>query len=133
MKQITIRTLRPPAKKNLKKDIEWFCHSLGLLGERDKKKSSFRIFETIVKANRKNGISADELARAVGMSRTAVMHHVNTMIMAGLVVKEGGRFELRMKSLQKIVDEIELDINRTLRAVREVAKDIDKRMNFPVR
>jgi len=38
-----------------------------------------------------------------------------------------------MRSLQKTVDEIRLDIERVIQTIRDVATDIDKRLNLPVR
>lgn len=132
MKQITIRSLRQPTEESVENDIEWFCSSLGLLGERDKGKTCIRIFKSILMA-KGEGISAEGLSEETRLSRTAVIHHVKTMMNSGLVVKDGGIFELRTGNLQKIVDEIELDIERTLKSVREIAEDIDKRMKLPVR
>ncbi len=132
VKQITIRSLRQPTDSSVNGDIKWFCKSLGLLGERDKEKSGFRIFKAVVGSGER-GISADELSGKTGLSRTAVVHHIETMMNAGLVVKEGSIYELRMKSLQKVVDEIKLDIERILKSVRQIAEDIDRELMLPVR
>ena len=134
MKQITIRSIRQPVKENLDADIKWFCESFGLLSERDKNRTSLKIFKTLIKGSR-NGrnVSIDEISREAEVSRTAVMHHLKVMRSAGLVVKEDNSFELRMRSMQKLVDEIGLDIERILRSIREIAEDIDRRMNLPVR
>ncbi len=132
MKQITIRSLRQPIEGNIDKDIEWFCDSLGLLGERDKDKTGLKIFKSILMAKNK-GISTTDLSEKVNLSRTAVVHHTKAMISSGLIIKEGGMFELRMRSLQKIVDEIELDVERVLKSIREIAEDIDRNIMLPVR
>jgi hypothetical protein len=44
---------------------------------------------------------------------------------AGLVVKFGSEFELRMNSLHKTIEEIEKDITRTLSDIKRIAGDID--------
>lgn len=132
IKQITIRCLKQPTEGRAHKDIEWFCKSLGLLGERDKDKTGLKIFRSIIEAG-DNGITAEELSKKVNISRTAVIHHTKTMINSGLIVKEGGVFELRMRSLQKLVDEIKLDMERVLKSVREIAEDIDRELMLPVR
>lgn len=132
MKQITIRSLRQPREENAENDIKWFCESLGLLGERDKEKTGLKIFKSILMAKDK-GISADELSEKIKLSRTAVIHHVKMMMNSGLVIKERDVFELRTNNLQNIVDEIELDIERILKLIRDVAKDIDRKLMLPVR
>lgn len=132
VKQITIRSLRQPTEEDIDNDIEWFCESLGLLGERDRDKTGLKIFKSILKA-KNSGISAEDLSEKANISRTAVIHHTKTMINSGLIVKEGGIFELRMRSLQKVVDEIRLDMERVLKSIREIAEDIDREFMLPVR
>ncbi len=132
MKQITVRSLRQPVEKDMENDIEWFCSSLGLLGKRDKEKTGLKIFKSILKA-KNSGISAEDLSEKVNVSRTAVIHHIKTMINSGLIIKEDGMFELRMRSLRKVVDEIELDLERVMKSIREIAEDIDREFMLPVR
>jgi len=52
---------------------------------------------------------------------------------AGIVVKEGNKLELRSRSLQKLVNEIELDIIRTLKFIREIAEEIDSELDLSIR
>ena len=134
MKQITIKNLKQPLENDVNEDIDWFCESLGIFGERDKNKTSVSIFKKIINDSFKGkNASVDSIAEEGKISRTTVMHHINVMKDAGLVVKEGTFFELRARSLQKIVDEIELDIERTLNSIRKIAEDIDNEMALPVR
>lgn len=129
-----IRTTHPPTECDVEKDIEWFCESLGLLGKRDKHKTGLRIFMILIESSKnKKMVSVNEIAKRAGVTRTTVIHHLKTMKGAGLVVRKNGNYELRMRSLQKIVDEIKLDIERTLNTVREIAEDIDRMLNLPVR
>ncbi len=132
MKEITIRSIRQPTEKNMDKDIEWFCSSLGLLGKRDKEKTGLKIFKKILMAKNR-GISAEDLSDKVNLSRTTVIHHTKAMIDSGMIIREGSLYELRMRSLQKIVDEIEMDVERTLKSIREIAEDIDREFMLPVR
>ncbi len=134
MKEITLRVLRPPVEDDIDLDIQWFCRSLGLLGKRDVNNTGFKIFKILLE-NCKEGctISVNEIAQRVGMTRTGIVHHLNIMRNAGLVINQGTHYELRMRSLQKTVDEIRLDIERVIQTIRDVATDIDKRLNLPVR
>mgnify|MGYP005631848785 CR=1 FL=1 len=126
--------MKQPTKETLEKDIEWFCESLGLLGERDKQKTGLKVFKAVLnEVNRDNEISAEDIANKIKMSRTAVMYHLNMMLEAGMLRRDGCMFELRTINLQKLVDEIERDIERTFHLIREIAEDIDKSMKLPVR
>ncbi|MCD6590896.1 MAG: ArsR family transcriptional regulator [Candidatus Aenigmarchaeota archaeon] len=132
--ELTIRSLKPPTRANLDEDLEWFCKSLGLVNRRDKHKTCFKVFRLIIDYSKKGEeISANEIARQIGITRTAVIHHLRTLKDAGIVINEGTTYELRMRSLQKIVDEIKMDLERTLAHVREIAEDIDKMLEMPVR
>ena len=134
MQQITIKTLRQPMEDNLDSDINWFCESLGILSERDKNKTSVNIFKKIIRDSfGHKEVTVDKIADEKKISRTAVIHHLNIMKRAGLIIKEGSSFELRTRSLQKLIDEIELDIERSLDSIRQIAKDIDSEMMLPVR
>ncbi len=134
MQQITIRSLKQPAKETLESDLEWFCESLGMLGERDKQKTGLKVFRAVLReVGRDDEISVEDIANRVEMSRTAVMHHLNMMSEAGMLRRDGRMFELRTNNLQKLVDEIESDISRTFDLIREIAEDIDKSMKLPVR
>jgi DNA-binding transcriptional ArsR family regulator len=134
MEQITLRSVRQPTEENLDKDIEWFCESLGLLGERDRNKTSLKIFRAILNGSKdERVVSIEEIAKKAEVSRTAAIHHLKIMKNAGLIIKEGSRYELRVRSLQKLVDEIGLDIERILNSIREIAEDIDREMKLPVR
>lgn len=133
MGEIIIRSMKQPVRGNLEIDLEWFCRSLGLLGERDKNKTALKILKVLISESRKGPTTIEEISKKVEMSRTAVVHHITRMRRAGIVVKEGNKLELRTSSLQKLVDEIELDIIRTLKSIREVAEEIDLELNLPVR
>jgi len=132
MGEIFIKAMKQPEKGSVELDLEWFCRSLGLLGERDKNKTALKILKVLIKESG-NPMTIEEISKKVEMSRTAVVHHITRMRRAGVVVKEGNKLELRTRSLQKLVDEIELDIIRTLKSIREVAEEIDSELNLPVR
>lgn len=133
MNEILIRTMKQPAKSDLDGDLKWFCESLGLLGARDKYKTALKIFKAFLIESRNGPITIEDISNHVKISKTAIAHHLNRMKNAGVISKEGSKWELRSHSLQKIVDEIELDIQRTLKSIRQIAEDIDAGLNLPVR
>lgn len=125
--KITIIRSAKPVSHNINDDLNWFGISLGLFNLRDKDKSRFRIFIEFLKAAKKREeLTSDEIAARIGLSRGTVIHHVNKLISAGIVINEGNKYFLRVQNLQALVDEIEKDIHRTCMDLKDIAKEIDE-------
>lgn len=132
--EYSVRQLRPPITKDLTTDVEWVCCSLGFLRSRDEEKTATRILTSLLGASRDGGsLSSDEMARQIGVTRGAVVHHLNKLRSAGLVIRRENRYELRMRSLQMTLEEIEKDIARVLGDVKRIAREIDEAMSIPSR
>jgi biotin operon repressor len=125
--RITIIKIRKPAQKNLNEELQWFGDSLGLFNLRDKDKSCFRVFIELLKSTRAHhSISSDEIAYKLGLSRGTVIHHINKLREAGIVIIDDGKYILRVDKLEQLIDEIEKDVKRTCDDLRAIAKDIDE-------
>ena len=123
--KITIIRMSKP-ERNLNQELQWLGTSLGLFNLRDKDKSCFRIFVELVKATKqKKAISSDELAFTLGLSRGTVVHHLNKLMQAGIVISDGYRYTLRMDNLQLLIEELKRDVERSIEDLRDVARDID--------
>jgi predicted ArsR family transcriptional regulator len=106
----------------------------GFLEPRDKMKTAARTFASIVEVLReKGGVSSDELAERVGVSRAAVVHHLNRMTGSGLVVRREGVYQLRAQNLENTVIEVQRDVARVFENLRRIAREIDRSMNMPRR
>ncbi len=124
--KITIITTRKPSKKNVNEELRWLGASLGLFNLRDKDQSCFRVFIELIKTAKKTpGVSSDELAYRLDLSRGTVIHHINKLIEAGIVVNNKNKYLLRVDNLQTLIDEIEKDIHRTISDLRKVAGELD--------
>jgi predicted transcriptional regulator len=124
--RITLVKSSRPVKKNLNEELQWFGISLGLFSMRDKDKSCFRIFIEILKAAKaKKGLSSDEIAASLGLTRAPVVHHLNRLIEEGIVTSDKNKYFLRVDNLEHLVNEIEKDLRRTCDDLRDVAKNID--------
>ncbi|MCD6414882.1 MAG: helix-turn-helix transcriptional regulator [Candidatus Diapherotrites archaeon] len=129
-----IRKMRKPTTKGVDEDLEWFCRSVGLLGGRDRERTGLKIFKLLLTATRDGTpLTIDEIARKTNLSRTAVAHHLKTMRALGLVVGEGQGYYIREANLENLVDELFLDVERTIKNIREIAEDIDKAFGMPTR
>jgi len=124
--KITIVKIRKPSSHNVNDDLQFLGTSLGLFNMRDKDKSCFRVFIELLKAaKRKHPISSDELAYRLGLSRGTVVHHINKLRDAGIVVHEGKRYFLRVDRLEALIQEIRKDVARTCDDLENIAKEID--------
>lgn len=129
--RITIINLRKPTQKNINQELQWFGSSLGLFGLRDKDKSCFRIFIELLKSAKNNkAMSSDELAKHLNLSRGTVIHHINRLMESGIVVNDHKKYLLRVENLQMLVEEIEEDIRRGCKDLREIAQDIDTQLGL---
>ena len=124
--KITIVNLRKPPRENINQQLQWFGTSLGLFNLRDRDKSCFRVFVELLKAaKQKRPISSDELAYRLHLTRGTVVHHINKLKDAGIVVHEGKRYFLRVDKLETLIQEIRKDIMRTCDDLQDIAKEID--------
>ena len=129
--RVTIVTSRRPTERTINDELQWFGHSLGLFNLRDRDKSCSRVFIELLKsAKRKQPLSSDEIAVRLNLSRGTVIHHINKLIESGIVVPGKKKYLLRVDNLKSLVDEIEKDIERACLDLKEVADDIDRRLNL---
>lgn len=129
--QITIVTIRKPLHKSLNEELKWLGNSLGLFSERDKDSSMFRVFIELVKsAKKQTPISSKEISANLGLTRGAVIHHLNKLTNAGVAVHKGRKYLLRDNNLTRLVEELKKDINRSLEDIMTVTREIDEQMEF---
>ena len=129
--RITIVSLRRPSERTINQELQWLGNSLGLFGERDRNRSCFRIFIELLKsAKRHEGLSSDELAYSLHLSRGTVVHHLNKLMESGLVLSERKRYVLRVSTLHSLVDEIERDFKRTCDEIRDAAREVDRKLGL---
>lgn len=129
--RITIIKSRAPEKENLNYELQWFGNSLGLFNVRDKDKSCFRMFITLLKAVKKDEVlSSDELADRLNLSRGTIVFHLNKMMDSGIVITKNKKYMLRVENLKELIDEMERDMKKACSNLREIAEDIDERLGL---
>lgn len=130
-RQITIVELPHPREHDINYELQWLGNSLGLFGERDKDKSCFRVFVTLVKETRRDRpITSDQIAEQLDLSRGTVVHHINHLMSSGIVVYERRGYMLRVENLQRLVDEIHRDMERMFSNLKKVSREIDEWMGM---
>ncbi|MBN2602645.1 MAG: hypothetical protein JXA91_00755 [Candidatus Thermoplasmatota archaeon] len=128
--QILIKKIRSPAPGSLDEDIDYLCKSLGYFSRRDKQDTAGKIFRLIVKeaCEPEKCLTSDEIGEKLRLTRGAIVHHLNSFISAGIVIKEHNRYRLRSASLQKSMEEIREDIDRIMEQMIKIAMEIDDKL-----
>jgi predicted transcriptional regulator len=129
--KVTIIRMRKPLKKDINEELQWLGSSLGLFGLRDKDKSCFRIFIELIKTTRqRKGLTSDELAYRLNLTRGTVIHHMKKLQISGIVVVSENKYILRVDNLNSLMDELRRDVDRTYDDLKEIAQDIDRKLGF---
>lgn len=128
--QIVIKKIRSPAPGSIDEDIDFLCKSLGYFSRRDKQDTAGKIFRLLVKeaSELEKNFTSDELAEKLDLTRGAIVHHLNSFISAGIIVKEQNTYRLRSASLQKSMEEIRSDIDRIMSQMIKIAKELDEKL-----
>lgn len=128
-RKVTIIRIKKPQRKDINTELQWLGASLGLFSLRDKDKSCYRIFVELIKATKKGvGLSSDKIAYKSGLSRGTVIHHINKLIDAGLVVGERNKYILKRDALKGLINELEKDLNKTLVEIKQIANELDDKL-----
>lgn len=131
MKRFILADIKKPKSNELDTDIAWMCECLGIVTPRDRDRTSTKILTVILRAARDDeSLSSDEIANRVGITRGTAVHHIKKYMGSGIVVKHRSTYELRTHSLRETLDEIELDMERTIRRMKTIAEEIDEEMGL---
>jgi len=125
-KRITLIRVPKPTSSDVNIELQWLGNSLGLFNMRDKDKSCFRVFITLIKAaKQEKPVSSDQIAEHLDLSRGTVIHHIDRLMSSGLVLREKQGYALRINRMESLIEEIQKDMERTCSDLRKVAKELD--------
>jgi biotin operon repressor len=127
---VLVKKMRSPAPGNVDNDIDFICKSFGYFSLRDKQNSAGKIFRLLVRetCSSNEGISSENISDELALSRGAIVHHLNSFISTGLVIKESNKYRIRSCSLQKSIEEIKEDIDRIFRQMTKIAIEVDEKL-----
>lgn len=131
--RITItHVVYPRRETDLNEELQCLGAALGLFSPRDKDKSRFRIFIALIKALRTKGrgLTSDELAAQLDLTRATVIHHLDGLMDAGIVDSNRGIYQLRVDSLEDLVEQIKEDVSKTLDDLQDVARHCDAELGL---
>ena len=124
--RITIINANPPKTTDVNTELQWIGSTLGLFGERDKDSSCFRIFVAVFNAsNKKKSVSSTDIAESCELARGTVIHHLNKLQDAGLIVHKNTRYYLSGDSMEDSMKQIQDEVSRMFALLESVARDID--------
>jgi predicted transcriptional regulator len=130
-RKLTIIQAPRPGGADVNERLQWFGGSLGLFNPRDKERSCFRIFITLLKsAKAKEELSSDELAKRTGLTRGTVIHHLNRLMASGMVEGYKSKYVLRVDKLETLVGKLEQDVDETMKALKGIAGELDKQLGL---
>ena len=128
---ITRVNYKPAAAPDVNEELQYLGGALGLFNLRDKDKSRFRIFITLLKSlKRQEGMSSDELAEALGISRATIIHHLDSLMEAGIVENNHSKYMLRVDNLEELLTELQEDLDKTMVELKEIARNVDKELGL---
>jgi predicted transcriptional regulator len=129
--KVVVRKVERPFKDDFDHQLSWICSSLGFFEPIDKDKNAAAVFKEIVLAT-ENGeaLSSTALAERIGMSRGAVINHLNNLLRSGLIEKNGRFYSARSRSMKRTIEEIEEDVDRIFSQLKKAAEEIDEQVGF---
>ncbi len=129
--KVVVRKVERPFKEDFEHQLTWICSSLGFFEPIDKDKNAAAVFKELVLATEKgSALSSTALAERVGMSRGAVINHLNNLLRSGLVEKNGKFYSARSRSMKRTIEEIEEDVDRIFFQLKKAAEEIDRQVGF---
>ena len=132
IREMSIREpIERPQEHSIDKDIEWVCECLGLADKENDIATD--IFKELLRATKeREGITTREIVErektTKPVTQGAIVYHINMFMSHGLVIKQGRRYFLRSASLDETIEELEQDMLRRMRKLRELARHIDEEM-----
>ena len=129
--KVTIISTAPEPDNNINDLLLLFGTSLGLFGIRDKDKSCYRVFITLVKAlKHKIELTSDELAAQTGLTRGTVVHHLNRLMEAGIVTNYRNKYFIDYPSLEDLVIHMKQGVDVMFDKLQGVAREIDDKLDL---
>ncbi|HLC92827.1 MAG TPA: winged helix-turn-helix domain-containing protein [archaeon] len=129
--KIVIRKVEQPFSQSPLDELNWICQSLGFMEPIDRDKTASSIFREIIKATESGeALSSSAIADRVGMSRGAIINHLNNLMRSGLITRDGRFYSARSRSIYRTIEEIEEDIERIFTKMKRTAMALDEELGI---
>lgn len=130
-RKVTIIRTSAPEEGTVNEKLQWMAGSLGLFTKRDKDRSCFRVFIEILRQTKnKEGLTSDELAERLNLSRGTVVYHLNRLESAGIIDSSRNKYYLSKNDLKSVVEDINKNLKLVLDDLEEQANKIDEMLGL---
>ncbi len=127
--KIVVKKVEKPFSNDPLDELEWICQSLGFFEPIDRDKTAAAVLKELIKSGEAGSpLTSSQIAIYVKMSRGAVINHLNNLSRAGLIVRSGRHYSIRSRSIFRMIEEIEEDIDRIFAKMKKAALEIDEEM-----
>lgn len=131
MKRFVLAEIKKPKEEGVDSDILWMCECLGIITPRDRDRTSTKVLKVMLRAAKEEEhLSSDDIAERVGITRGTAVHHIKRYMRSGIIIKQHTTYELRTHCLRDTLDEIELDMERTIKRMKQLAEEIDEELGL---
>ena len=131
--KVVVKKIEQPFSRDLDKELEWLCSSLGFFEPIDREKTASSVFRIIViSAEKGKPVSSTQISKTVKMSRGSVINHLNNLQRSGLIVRQGRLYVPRSQSMFRTIEEIQEDIERVFEKMKKTARAIDKEFGIEI-
>lgn len=76
------------------------------------------------------GMTSDEIAFQLNLTRGTVIHHINNLLSAGIVIEKNSRYQMREKTMKKILAAMKTDMEKTYDNMINIAEKIDLKLDL---
>lgn len=127
--KIVVKRIERPFSSRPMDEFEWICQSLGFFEPIDRERTAAAVFREIVRATEEGRpLTSAEIVNRIGMSRGSIVNHLNNLMRSGLIIKDGRYYQSRSRSVYRIIEEIEEDIDRVFARMKKAAMEIDEEL-----
>lgn len=131
--KVVVKKIEQPFSRDIDKELEWLCSSLGFFEPIDREKTASSVFRIIVfSAEKGKPVSSTQISKTVRMSRGSVINHLNNLQRSGLIVRQGRFYIPRSRSMFRTIEEIQEDIQRIFDKMKKTAREIDEEFGIKI-
>ena len=129
--KIVLRNLNKPRVRDIDKEFEWICDTLGFSSGRDMEDISIRIFRNVLsRLTEEEYISSESIADELDITQSRVNHHIRNLMEAGMLFRYKKLIALRGGSLKVAIEELKRDSDRIFEDIIKMAEEIDNAMEL---
>ncbi len=126
-REIYIKNINIPIKKNLEEDLKTIVDSMLLSSGRDIEQTAYNIIKLILEETYKgNEIKTETISKKLNYPIARINHHIRRLTELGILYREKRNIKLRKTTLKETIEEIERDAIRIFEDLKKIAEEVDK-------